>query len=155
MQPPLHAVHSSPSFPMIGPPSQPLLLSQASGLQQFPVSQIPVTLPRPSLHPVPQITPYTPRFPTNQPSRSVFGEPVAIPGIPHGNTNRRIRSGPSRTGQISNVHRQRDNILKLEMILLPKDVCVLLFILSNTLWLTYLVAKQRLSTSRPSWSSRS
>ncbi len=140
---------------MIGLPSQPVLLSQASGSQQFPVSQIPLTLPRLSIHPVPQITPYTPRFPTNQPSRSVFGEPVAVPGIPHGNTDRRIRTGPSRIGQIPNVHRQRDNILKLEMILLPKNVCVLLIILSNPLWLTHLVAKQRLSTSRPSWSSGS
>jgi len=73
---------------------------------------------------MPVITPYTPRFPTNQPPRSVFGEPVAVPGIPHGSTNRRIRAGSSRNGQIPNVHRQRDNILKLEMVLLPKDVCV-------------------------------
>lgn len=76
---------------MVCLPSQPALLNQVSGShRQPPFSQIPLTLPRPSIHPVPQmpvITPYIPRFPTNQSPRSVFGEPVAVPGILHGSTN--------------------------------------------------------------------
>jgi len=82
------ALHAVPSTPTVGLPSQPILLSQASGShQQSPIS---LSLPRPLIHPVsqmPAITPYNPRFPTNQPPRSVFGEPIAVPGIPHGNMN--------------------------------------------------------------------
>jgi len=119
-----HITTPSASGSTIQLPSRLASQTLAPHVLQFPPS---FQLPLPSImQPAPQmpaIAPYVPRFPTNRSAQAVFGEPLAVPGIPHG--NRRLRS--SRIGQTPAVHRQRDNALKLEMVLLPKDVCVLLF----------------------------
>jgi len=109
------ALHSAFNVPSQLPPISQSASTMPNLTPYVPLSQ---SAPAPSQFQMPSLTPYIPRFPTNSP-RSVFGEPVAIPSV----LNRGRRTRTSRNGpQAPTGHRQRDNSLKFELVLLPKDV---------------------------------